>query len=157
MLQVLTDEQLVESLINASVALTREGPTQGKKDQFDAYRKLILDTLVSRKASEKAALDNLIIAVEKWTSMERDYVLPAFDIAESIGFDLQKAVLENPGKNCTILLFERLLADRAMAISFACEDAKTRNSALAANDVDIADLKRRVTLLETRLELSTNS
>lgn len=34
--------------------------------------------------------------------------LPCFDLAAKSGIDLHKLVLENPGKNCVILLIERL-------------------------------------------------
>jgi hypothetical protein len=47
--------------------------------------------------------------VDKWMDYEREHVLPCFEVAKSIGFDLPKAVDANPGKNCTTLLIEHLL------------------------------------------------
>ena len=49
-----------------------------------------------------------MFATEKCRKCEREYILPAFNFADSIGFDLRKAVVENPGKNCVALLVEHL-------------------------------------------------
>lgn len=59
----------------------------------------------------------LRFADEKWRLYEREYILPAFSFAEAIGFDLQKAVFDNPGKNCVALLVEHL-AFRAGLLGF---------------------------------------
>lgn len=45
----------------------------------------------------------------KWTTYEQEYILPQFAWAESVGIDLRQLVLDNPGKNCSRLLFEALL------------------------------------------------
>jgi hypothetical protein len=42
----------------------------------------------------------------KWREYEREFILPQFDWAESVGIDLQALVRDNPGKNCSRLLFE---------------------------------------------------
>jgi hypothetical protein len=52
--------------------------------------------------------NELMFAVEKWRKYEREYILPSFTFAEAIGFDLRKAVSENPGKNCVALIVEHL-------------------------------------------------
>lgn len=47
--------------------------------------------------------------IDKWWSYEQEHILPCFKFAEKVGFDLQKAVMDNPGKNSTILLLEHLI------------------------------------------------
>ena len=144
MLQVLTDEQIVDGLINASIALSRGGPDSGEKERYDTYRKIVLDTLASRTAFEKSA-------TEKWVGYERDFILPAFKFAESIGFDLQKAVSDNPGKNCCTLLWERLRDDRAQALRFSAADQKARNALLEITETEVKAHTRRISDLERAL------
>lgn len=44
----------------------------------------------------------------KWRDYEEQFILPCFTWAEEVGFDLRKAVSDNPGKNCVVLFVERL-------------------------------------------------
>jgi hypothetical protein len=43
---------------------------------------------------------------------EREYVLPCFEWAKEVGYDLQQAVYDNPGHNCVELLVKWLIAQR---------------------------------------------
>lgn len=58
----------------------------------------------------------------KWEGYERDHILPLVKWASEIGFDLQKAVLARPGKNCTELFFGHLL-DKLAAVSNELEQS----------------------------------
>jgi len=48
---------------------------------------------------------------DKWWDMEQEYILPLFRIAKEMGFDLQKLVINNAGKNCSIIFAEHLQAE----------------------------------------------
>ena len=43
---------------------------------------------------------------KKWSDYEFDYILPMFKVAKERGFDLQQAVMDNPGRNAGELFFE---------------------------------------------------
>ena len=45
----------------------------------------------------------------KWRRYEKDYILPPFEWAKEVDFDLQAAVRDNAGKNCVRLLHEHML------------------------------------------------
>jgi hypothetical protein len=45
---------------------------------------------------------------EKWREYETHYILPLFDRATKMGFDLQQMVHDNPGKNCSMLFADAL-------------------------------------------------
>jgi hypothetical protein len=45
---------------------------------------------------------------EKWREYETHYILPLFDRATKMGFDLQQMVHDNPGKNCSMLFADVL-------------------------------------------------
>lgn len=62
---------------------------------------MIKETVVMASASISSAN-------EKWTSYEQDYILPAFDFSDKIGFDLKRAISNSSGKNCVALLVEHL-------------------------------------------------
>ncbi len=57
-----------------------------------------------RQLEEELRLSN-----EKWRAYEREYILPSFHYAKSIGFDLEAAVHEKAGKNCVQVLTEHLI------------------------------------------------
>ena len=44
----------------------------------------------------------------KWTEYEQKYILPTFQWAEEMGFDLRKLLADNPGQNCVELFFAQL-------------------------------------------------
>jgi hypothetical protein len=54
---------------------------------------------------------SLAAATAKWMVYEQEYILPCFDMATRCGIDLRGLLRENPGKNCVILLVERLRAE----------------------------------------------
>jgi len=45
---------------------------------------------------------------KKWQEYEREYVLPCFQWARELGFDLERMVIDNPGHNCVELLVSTL-------------------------------------------------
>ena len=47
---------------------------------------------------------------DKWWGMEQEHIIPLFNYAKTIGFDLQQLVYDNPGKNCSQLFFEKVIA-----------------------------------------------
>jgi hypothetical protein len=51
----------------------------------------------------------------KWRQYEDEYVLPTFEWAKTIGYDLHEAVKNNPGKNCVQLLFTHLRTELGKA------------------------------------------
>ena len=51
---------------------------------------------------------------KKWQEYERDYILPCFKWAKELGYDLEKAVSDHPGKNCVELLVMWLRAERCL-------------------------------------------
>jgi hypothetical protein len=59
----------------------------------------------------------------KWREYERDFILPQFEWAESVGIDLRALVRDNPGKNCSRLLFETMEARVRDKIAAAIRDA----------------------------------
>jgi len=44
----------------------------------------------------------------KWWAYEQEYILPCFKWAAEMGYDLEAAVRDKPGKNCVELLVEWL-------------------------------------------------
>lgn len=58
-----------------------------------------------------AIKDEVIRLTQKWQEYERDYILPMFRISEARGFDLQRAVLDNPGRNAGELFFEHFFPE----------------------------------------------
>jgi len=95
------DEWIAENLTVEASA----GPT---------VRRNVLEAAVAKLLAERD------VDVEKWQAYERDYVLPCFKWAEESGFDLRKAVAENPGRNCVDLLV-RWLQSRARAAAAYAE------------------------------------
>jgi hypothetical protein len=88
---------------------------------------------------------------------EREYILPTFRWAKAIGFDLERAVSENAGKNCVVLFFEHM-KDRAEAAEAELAEAERRAlcSGVEALPMDatvirtakLEELKQRVAELE---------
>jgi hypothetical protein len=147
MLKVLSDEELVRGLLDAAADVAVEGEgrdPEEAKTRLDGHIACLLKTLEFRQTAERAA-------AEKWMGYERDFILPAFKFAESIGFDLHKAVTENPGKNCCTLLWERLRDDRAQALRFSAADNKARNTLLEITEVEVKAHARRISDLERAL------
>lgn len=76
------------------------------------------------KVLQYVPVGDLEAANKKWQELENNYVLPTFQWAKSLNFDLQKAVMDNPGKNCSVLFFEELLRrDRALQKALGPEQA----------------------------------
>lgn len=72
--------------------------------KVEPARQLLFDLAaeVERQREEIGCLN------AKWRVYEREYILPLFDWATDLGFDLRKLVHENAGKNCARLFYEYL-------------------------------------------------
>jgi hypothetical protein len=66
------------------------------------------EDLAHANAAHAKTLAALNSAVAKWTTYEREYILPVFDWAAKHGIQLKELVAANPGKNCVQLFFEAL-------------------------------------------------
>jgi hypothetical protein len=72
--------------------------------------------MISKKVSDlaeeffdaKSLHEKFLEATNKWQGYERDYILPCFKWAKEEGFELEPLVLDNPGKNCVEIFFNRL-------------------------------------------------
>jgi hypothetical protein len=60
----------------------------------------MLNASAGRKTAADEQAERALRAEQKWQEYERDYILPCFKWADEMGFDLQEAVLKNPGHNC---------------------------------------------------------
>jgi hypothetical protein len=93
-------------------------------DYEKAYMELLLavlppqDLAVGYSSDEKRhhdAIQKIVRTAElanehlkKWRDYENDYILPCFEWAKELGWDLEKMVTDNPGHNCVELLVEQL-------------------------------------------------
>ena len=87
-----------------------------------------------RRGKGRKMVDELMLANEKWRTYEREYILPSFAFAEAIGFDLRKAVSDNPGKNSVALLVE-YLAFRAGYLGFQYNNIVSTPSLSLAEEI----------------------
>ena len=60
------------------------------------------------QAMKGGTMTELDIARAKWQAYEQNYILPLFGLAKEAGYDLAKAVLDNPGKTSSVLFVEHL-------------------------------------------------
>lgn len=61
---------------------------------------------------ERTGVQRLFATIDhhrsKWQEYEREYILPCFQWARELGFDLERMVIDNPGHNCVELLVSTL-------------------------------------------------
>lgn len=96
------------------------------RKKLDAHERLD-DTAVGYLHQLLAEIDALRVELRaanaKWQDYETRHILPCFAVAKEIGFDLQGAVLDNPGRCSTELLVAHLRSEIAEARRKALDEA----------------------------------